>query len=327
MDPEKPETTEVVQEEAQNQDNGQVELHRASIEDLDAALKTAQEEEAQDFPEGESQSTETPKPIENPASTDSGVATQGAEPSKPVIKQGEVQGNQAEIERLRKQGEQKELFIQHRSNEIGQLRSQLAASRAQLQTLRAQLATGLEDRFAENPVKASEDRDKIKEIDSQIAGLDNQEERAGKIVEAQTFFLRHVDTEKVSPDDIAEMLKADGIEEKYVAAFKANPWEFTTPEALVQMGKRALDRKEFVQADSDRRVLAKHVLYLNEQLKAAQARPGQVISQVQKRLNQAPSVTAASSAPKSSASNLDPARVPFLSNAELNAALKNATMN
>ena len=330
VDPEKPETIE--NEEAQSETNeGMVEIHQASIEDLDAALKNAQVEEASAASDAPLETGDSQSPENTPATP---VAKQTAEPSKSASQepssqapQNEVQGNQAEIERLRRQGEEKELFIQRRGNEIGKLRADNAGLRTQLQTALAQLRNGLEERFQENPVQASNDRDKIKEIEGQIAGIDEYESRAEKVVEAQTFFLRHVDTEKVSITDVADMLKADGIEDQYVNAFKANPWEFTTPEALVQMGKRAQDRKELVQADNDRRLLARHVLHLNEQLKNAQAKPGQVLRQVQKNLNQSPNITAASAAAKGSANSLDPGRVPYLSENELNAALKNATLN
>lgn len=318
-----------------------VEIHDASVEDLDAAIAEAQANESASTSDdvqaeketvntGEGAEASTPEntngqSVQGANAQSTGVATTGAEASKPrTYTQDEIQAILAENERHKKEGNQKELFIQHRGTELGQLRMQLAENRRQLAELKAQLSNGLEDRFSENPVQASNDRDKIKEIDQHIEALNNQEERASRIVEAQTFFLRHVDTEKVSVDDITEMLKADGIPEQYVQHFKANPWEFTTPEALVQMGKRAMDRKEFITADNDRRLLAKHVLYLNGELEKAKRRPGQVVNQLQRSLNQAPGVTAASNASPKAAGNVDPSR---MSIAELDAALKNAMAN
>lgn len=336
MDPKDLESTEQAQQP--NSDDGMVDIHDASIEDLDAAIANAQAHEQSAPPDDSSDATVTDAPpsdaTQQPngqpdagakAPTD-GVAAQGADASKPAktYTQEEIQAILAENERQKKEGNQKELFIQHRGNELGKLKTDLAVTRRQLSDARAQLANGLEDRFAENPVQASNDRDRIKEIDQQLEGLDVQEERASKIVEAQTFFLRHVDTEKVSLEDVAEVLKSDGVDERFVAQFKSNPWEFTTPEALVQMGKRAFDRKQFTQADSDRRILAKHVLYLNGELAKLKARPGQVMAQVQKNLNQAPPLTASSGASPRTARDLDPTR---MSIAELDAALKNAGMH
>jgi len=304
-----------------------VELHEATVEDLDQALAAAEQEEASG---GEVLEKKTPPekqiPSGQPELKSEGVATTGAEPSKPVrtFTQEEIQGILAENERHKKEGNQKELFIQHRNTELGRLRSEYNTAKQQLAALKAQLANGLEDRFSENPIQAVNDRDRIKEIDSELEGLDQQETRASKIVEAQTFFLRHVDTEKVSIDDVAATLKADGVDDRYIAQFKANPWEFTTPEALVQMGRRAMDRKSLAEADNDRRILAKHVLYLNEQLSKQKARPGQVMAQVQRNLNQAPNVTAASTSAPISARDIDPTR---MSIAELDAAIQAASRN
>lgn len=308
-------------------DSDMVEIHEATVEDLDQALAAAEQEEASGNAVSEEETPpEKPIPSGQPELKSEGVATTGAEPSKPArtYTQEEIQGILAKNERQKKEGNQKELFIQHRNTELGRLRSEHAAAKQQLAALKQQLASGLEDRFSENPIQAVNDRDRIKEIDSELEGLDQQETRANKIVEAQTFFLRHVDTEKVSIDDVAATLKADGLDDRYVAQFKANPWEFTTPEALVQMGKRAMDRKGFTEADNDRRILAKHVLYLNGELSKQRARPGQIMAQVQRHLNQAPSVTAASTATARTAREVDPTR---MSTAELDAALQAASRN
>lgn len=330
------ETEQQVEQEAQtNVDDGTVDVHEAKIEDLDAALANAQ---AQEQLEAEAQEPEAPTPAaaDPVAERPEAVAAQGADASKPAVTaqaataapakvytQEEIQAIVAENERQKKQGDQKELFIQRRNSEYGQLKQQLAATRSQLEAARAELAKGLEDRFSENPVQAINDRDRIKEIDSQIEGLNGRGEKAERIVEAQTFFLRHVDVDKITIDDVSEVLKADGVDDRFVSQFKQNPWEFTTPEALVQMGKRAMDRKELATADNDRRVLARHVINLNAEIAKLKNKPGQVMQQVQKNLSQAPSVNAASSATPRGMVDLDPTQ---MSTAELDAALKAAGM-
>lgn len=327
---------EQVGQEAQSETNdGMVDVHDAKIEDLDAALANAQAQEnledpqeaptpaaAEPVTEAASQAPEVQEPKQSIVAAEGADASKPAEPAK-AYTQEEIQAIVAENERQKKQVNQKELFIQQRSTELGQLRSQLAATRTQLEAARAELAKGLEDKFSENPVQAINDRDRIKEIDSQIEGLEGREEKAQRIVESQTFFLRHVDVDKVTMDDVAEVLKADGVDDRFVSHFKANPWEFTTPEALVQMGKRAMDRKELSVADKDRRILANHVLHLNAEIAKLKAKPGQVMQQVQRNLNRPPPMTSASSASPKSAQNLDPTR---MSTAELDAALKAAGM-
>lgn len=317
-----------------DQDSGMVEIHSASIEDLDAALASAQAEEAQADPDPvdsdqTSQTTEQPNGQVDPqAGTDpasqSTVAPQGADASRPQRQPTaeELQAVNAENERLRKEGLQKESYIQQRGNELGVIRGQLANTERQLTDVRAQLANGLKDRWVEDPQQASLDQKRIEEIDGQLEGVRLQGQQAETIVEAQTFFLRNVDTNQVTLNDIAQILVDDGVPEEYVGKFKANPWVFTTPEALVQMGKRAMDRKQFVQADSDRRILAKHIMHLNTQVAQLQKRPGQVMKQVQRNLNASPSVSAQSTVSPKTARDLDPTK---MSIKELDAALAQAT--
>lgn len=315
-----------------------VDVHEASIEDLDAALKDLQTQEKElespELPESpvgtgtvEAKPTPTAKPPVAPAPQAPRVAATGAEASSPAktYTQEEIQAILATQERQRKQLDEKESFIQRQGNELGKIRGEYSNARTQLLALKAQLSQGLEERFSENPLQASNDRDKIREIDQNIEALNNNEERAKRIVEAQTFFLRHVDTTKVTPDDIASLLKeVDGLDDMAVAQFKANPWEWAPPEALVQMGKRAQDRKDLLEADADRRLLAKHVLAQNAEIEKLKARPGQVISTLQRNLNRPAPVTAASTASPRQANSLDPSRIPYMSDQELSSALKHA---
>lgn len=316
MDPEETNNTEEM-----------VEIHEASVDDLDAALKNATEvESSESAPEPEvAPESENPSGESAPEAGADGSPL-GAEASKPVQKmysQEEIQAILAENEKNKQSLDKKELFIQHRGNELGKLRQEVAAHKQHLAMIREKLVDGLEDRFNENPLQAIADREKITGIDRQLEELDAREERATRIVEAQTFFTRHIDTEKVTLDDVAAVLKADGIADQYIAAFKANPWEFTTPEALVQMGKRAQDRQELTKADNDRRILARAYLEQKKELEQLRGRPAQVINQVQRQLNQAPmNVTSASSVSPKATRDLDPTR---MSIQELDAALRNAT--
>lgn len=314
------------EQEVETQDPGMVEVHEASIEDLDSALANAQAEEANALSETEESESVAPQQEVESSGQQTKVAAPQADPSKPrTYTEDEIRGITAENERLRAKEQERELFIKHRGNELGTLRQQFEVERREKLALKAQLESGLEDRFAENPVQASNDRDRIKDLTKDLEAIDNKEERASRIVEAQTFFLRNVDINQVTLDDVADLLKhEDGIEDGYIAAFKSNPWEFTTPEALVQMGKRAMDRKKFVSADSDRRVLARHVLYLNAELEKFKKRPQQVMAQVQRNLNRPPDVSARSSASPKAVREIDPTR---MSIPELDAALKAATQH
>lgn len=331
--PDATETETVVLDQPNTQDlpdDGLVDVHEADIESLDAALKNAV---AQESGEAEAAPTEEAPATDKPEVTQAAPAakadtskpvpateTATAAPSVPATPE-EIQAIQAENKRLKEQRDQKELFIQRRSTELGTLRQQLAARTTELQALKLQLENGLEEKFRENPLQASKDQKTLEQIESELEGIKGKGARAQHIVEAQTFFVKNVDTEKVSLEDIADVLKADGVDEQYIAAFKANPWEWTTPEALVQMGKRAEDRKEFATADTDRRTLAKYVLHLKAELEKAQKKPAQVMAQVQRNLNRPAPLTASQSASPKTVRDLDPTR---MTNAELDLALKQA---
>ena len=276
--------------EQQPADTETVEVHEATVDDLDAALKSAQDAERNSDEVVTEQSAEPQLEQQTPAEQQPAPPA-GAQPSTPrVYSEDEVRGLHAETERLRQEGSQKELFIQRRNTEVGQLRGQLANARQQLLNERAQREQGLEDRYQENPRQAHQDADRIKEIDQTIEQIDIREETAVRIAESQTFFLRHVDPNVATLDAIADVLRADGIPEQHINSFKSNPFNFTTPEALVQMGKRVMDRAQFTQADGDRRLLAKYAKSLEQRIQQLQGKPNQVMQQVQRHLNQAPSL-------------------------------------
>lgn len=335
MDPEN-----IGNEAVQDESDDMVELHEASIQDIDAELaRQTEEEKTQVVDSGSSEAPESNDPSQNPNPKPAAlvnepkrvnspeVATAGAEPSKPErqLSPEEVQGIVAENKRLKDEGNQKELFIQKRGTELGQLRQENARLKAERVADRARLVEGLDDKFAENPSEAMADRDRIKSIDQDLVAIDQHTADAEQIVEAQTFFLQNIDTEKVSIDDMSEMLRGDGVPEEYVTAFKTNPWKFTTPEALVQMGKRAMEKKEFKSADSDRRILAAHILKQNEEIGRLKGRPAQVIQNVQKRLNAAPPLTSASSKAQATANVFSEDTIAQMSETDLNSALQNAT--
>lgn len=319
-------TDPVVQEEVQTETNDTVDVHEASVEELDAAIEAAQVEELEaDSSEVVNEQPDTP-PIEG---QEPGAIPEPAqaEEEAPAYTPEQTQQLKADNERLQEENKKKELFIQHRGNELGTLRAELATKKTQLTDIRARLFEGLEDKFHENPVEAANDRDQIKGIDQQLQEIGERDVRATNIVDSQTFFLRNVDTNKVGIEDVAEILRADGLEERHVSAFTANPWEFTTPEALVQMGKRAEDKKNFVQADTDRHILAKHVMKLNAELEKAKGRPGQVMNRVQQQLNQSPPITAASTASPNGKVSFDQSQIADMSSAELDEALKAAGLD
>lgn len=343
MDPEdiKPEGTEgsesdVNQQTANVEQSDTVELHQASIEDIDAELARLQAEEAgQPVSEGDNSEGNT-NSYENqpgqaaiqPQGRQADVATQGASPQVPQTMEAPKEPA-ANTERRGNEGiQQKESFIQSRRTELAALHQKFTQDKRILMERRDRLAEGLNDRLQESPSQGLADRDEIQAINAKLEEIDTAANRAQRIADAQVFFVQHVDLQQVSLNDLAAVLKeADGVSDQDIAQFKANPWEWIPPEGLVQLGRRAMERKQFTQADADRKLLARYVNYLKEENNRLRGKPGQVINQVQKHLNGTPSVTAKSNVSAASGQTLNAASIPHLSNEELDRALKAAMMH
>ena len=337
-----PVVTEPNSQTAVTSSDDKVDLYQATDEEVRAALRSAQEAERDSLlPDGVGTSesvvpdAQTSSPIPPdvaqpnvPHGTKVGVSQGGAAPTTPrQYTDQEIQAITAENERLKIQPDKKELLIQHLSNELGTLKNNVEGHRALKKQELAQLSAQLQTKWDEDPRGAIEDRDKIKALENEIASLDEQEERATRITEARTFFMRYVDVEKVTPDDLADVMRSDGVSEQFIAGFKGNPWEAMTPGELVMLGRRAMERKEYGQVKSDNSLLAQAYLAAQEEIKKLKARPAQVMQTVQRHLNNSPVVTANNGGASRSTNALNPNDVVRLSNSELKLALQEARRN
>ena len=307
------------------EDENMVDVHEASIADLDAVLESAktQEAEAPTVEEGATTEEVSESPQPEAEVEQSTVAPKGANPaiSAKTYTQEEVQRIVADNARLQEEGQQRELFVKRRSTELGALRAENARLIQERQQIRERLAQGLQDKLAEDPLAAIEDRDAIKELDKQIAEIQDKDKRAVNYVEAERDFLNNVNIDEVSLDDLAEVLRAEGVPESSLAQFRKSPFGFMPNEALIRLGKHAMDRKQLSVASSDRSLLAKEVLRLTEENKRLKAKPGQVIGNLQRNLNRAPPMTSATSTTARRPGNVD---VTQMSTAELDSALANS---
>jgi len=290
-------------EQQQQQDNSPdpqgsdtVEIHEASREDLKQYREQALAQEAGTV-SGEDTTVAQPpqKPVVQPIAP-STEAPEGVSPQQPTEKpqftQEDYQRQVAANEKLLQENKQKELFIQKRNTEYGEVKKQLNATREQLLATKKALEERFDETFHSSPAQALEDRDRMRGIEGQIENIDQQESRLQRIFDGERLYMAHVG-DKATIDDLAETLRADGVDEQYINHLRNNPFDFTTPEALVQLGKRAVERKELIQHKSDLQILAKYAKNLKEENERLVGKPGKVINQVQRHLNQAPPLTAA----------------------------------
>lgn len=323
MDPENTET--LPSENAPAQET--VALHEASNEDVKAALEDRIKQEEQESsreagnldlatPDLDSNSTPKPTEAEVAPQAPSNVAPVGAAPS--ATAQATPATSQPEL------GNQKELLIRTRRSELGQMQAQISSQREQLLQAKAQLEENLREVFREDPYEGMQRQNRLAQINDHLQTLDAREAQAVQIVESQSLFLAHIGDDPQIINSAAEMLRVEGIPENFVQQFAQNPWTFTSPEGLVEIGKRAKLYNEFKTADSDRNLLARHVLHLNKELEKYKARGQSTVNQIQKNLNQSPSVTAKGSGGAPRASVMNPNAVAAMSDAEVKQALQKA---
>lgn len=302
-----------------------VALHEASNEDVKSALEDRIKQEEQESLGENSQSEEsqdvsnsTPKPVEteearvvSPAVAPTGAAPSATAQAIPAAPQPES-------------GNQKELLIRTRRSELGQMQAQISSQREQLLQAKAQIEENLREVFREDPYEGMQRQNRLAQINDHLGILDAKESQAVQIVESQSLFLAHIGDDPEIINSAAEMLRAEGIPENYVQQFTQNPWTFTSPEGLVEIGKRAKLYGEWKTADSDRNLLARHVLHLNKELEKSRARGQSTVAQIQKNLNQSPSVTAKGSGGAPRAAVIDSNAIAAMSPAEVKQALARA---
>lgn len=311
-------------ETQENQDF--VEITDASQNDLDAFLSSSESEEVQKSEDHEQEATQerqAVQPSQKPQASEEYSDTQKLEvAAKPrQYSSDEIAVIEAENKRLKTSNEQKERFIQQRNSELGELRKLHGEKSQSLLTRRKQLQEGLQEKYDLDPVAAADDRDSIKEIDAELAEIKHEGGRAEKIVRSQSLFHSLIDTNKVSVEDMANVLRADGVSEDFVSAMKANPWEFADGGTLVQMAKRAEEMKSHKKAIGDLGILAQHIRKQEGEIQKLRGKPSQMLNNVQRHLNQTPPVTSGNGTSAEDARPMvDPTR---MSTDELNSYLKN----
>jgi hypothetical protein len=297
-----------------------VPLEKATHDEVKNALQEAMAQEAlgdsepesEPDPSGDVSDANTPKdpqpsgkePVAEPTPAGAKPPTQTAAPAT----QQPVQGTQADEERRKQIGQKRELFFREQTNWYNSVKTQNQNARTFLENRKAQLSQGLEELW-QSDVRTATARDKeIADIDQKLDGLTQTDQRVLDIYESRVFFAQRVDPE-ITIDDLAGILKLDETPEQYVAQFRNNPWEFTTPEALVQIGRRAMERKISEERLQDNRILVGYIEQLKKENAALKARPAQMVKRVQQHLNNPSPVTGAGNASNKAPVDLDPTKL------------------
>lgn len=259
------------------QDSGQTEqpvqeqktsrVEEASDAELDAFLASFDEEapaeEAQ--PEGRKQEAE-PEP-------EGQDREEQEQPQEEVVEQPDSVSRD-EFDAVVKQLQGQELLLQRRTSAIAELERKLSS---EIQQLRA----GLNDKFLENPSQALDDK---AAIDEKLRTL--QEVKARQNAElaqhqTQKLVAQYIKPGEVNVEDMVQSLREDGIAEDHIQRFQRNPWAAGSPEAVLQLAKRA-------KAERLLRQIAPVFKQMLGALQQQNEKPQEVLKRVQEATKKAP---------------------------------------
>lgn len=296
-----PQSSDATSDSPQVSSENTVEIPFATDEQLESALADAIQREKLDEEDTDSQELATPSPSRVEQEQD--VDDQGAQ--TPADEAHYVPPNQEEYEKMVAHIEAQRKFNLRQANELGE-------TRKQLQEFIRQKSEGLEEKFLTDPNEAIDDKIAIRQAEEAILQNELQE---GVLLSKDTF-LRHVTPRENLANDIAEVLLQDGIDQNFVAKFVQNPFAMATPEALIQLGKRA-------EMHNALKVQNAKIKELETQLAAARKQPQQVLQKLENAFKQPPTLSAKANQ-ASTKKTISPKDIPHLSDAELNALLKEA---
>lgn len=214
--------------------------------------------------------------------------TKVVEPTKEATPEDRVKAMESEREKLLERLRHKEQFIQRRSQEIGTLRKNLKDATEQLKS-------GLEAKYLDNPVQATEDVLKIKENESKERDLAIGQAELVKRHHAESLVAAFLPAAAFDVDAMVEALKEDGIDPEYLGRFRADPYQAATPDSLIHLAKRAQAQKTLAQVTN----YARHLYEENERLKN---KTGEVMRKVDKAARTPMAITSAAPA----SSEVDP---------------------
>lgn len=229
---------------------GDTPIHALSSEDLGrlSAQETGTGEEAAQAG-AERQQAEQAKADEEKAKAEAEKAQQ--DPEKDTLR--------AENEKLKRRAEEQEKILARYGTEIGLLRKKTPEQvQAKLKEIR--------DIYAEDPIRGNIEWKKFQEeqeIEAQAAKTAQFEETSKRTKETVTQLIPEFET---TLEDMAALVKADGLEDRYVEMFKKNPYmlDHTT---LFNLNKRASLHKQVTALSAENEALKKE----NAELKAKPA--------------------------------------------------------
>ena len=167
---------------------------------------------------------------------------------------------------------------------INLLKSEKKAERQRYEAEIAALKSKLTpESFAVEPHKAIEDHARLTQLQNETKRLQDDERKLW----AEGLVSKHVDMSPEFLNDAAELLASDGLQDMAIRQFIADPYSATSPEAIIQLGKR-------VEAVRDAKFLYDLNVKLISEIERLKKAPEQTVQKIEKAFAQGPQVTARS---------------------------------
>lgn len=291
-------------------EDGFVQVHEASDDELKDFWKTFNNQN----PTEENANTGTKKPAEEKPPTEEDETSE----DEPItLKKSdlekfkrELEEKNTKVEKLERQQQKDQEFINRRNTEIGQLRKQLAEALAEGQS-------NLESKFYENPKEALELAESLKEVKGAMASLDKEEAVLRHVQETHELIAASIDPSSIDPDALVAVLKADGLDDGQIKQFMEQPYlSVRHGETLVQLLRRADAHKRLAKTETTLNQLVAYTEKLLEENAKLKAKPGNFLNKVNEALKVSPPM-ATKSLPKKGFSATEDVDVTSLSDADL----------
>lgn len=282
-----------------NEESGPV--HHLSDSELSEALLEGNVKAEEPSPESEEHSN-----IEQgPKDTKAEVAEEPKR-TESSPQEDKIYVSKKEYEQLQKQNTHGQQFIQRQASQITELQKARQALEGRLN----ELSTNLDQVALENPIQA---------VDNRMEMYRLQQEHQANLAYERELISRQVVDSHITPrenllQDMVEVLRSDGLDDGFVSQFAQNAYNAAQPETLIQLAKRAEDRRALKEASAK-------IAELEERLKRALEKPASILQKLSQNASKPPPVSAKTGGAVAKPS-ISEAQIANLSDTELNELLE-----
>jgi hypothetical protein len=203
--------------------------------------------EPSEVPEEENAAAQEPEGEHAPEETPVGEQVQPeGTPKELQPEENTTPAAETDVKKLQKRLDDSQAFIQQQAKEIGELRKPsqvpLPQNAQQGLQLTPEEEEQVNDLYLENPVKAWALNTELLQQKQQAMAKYQSEQEARILAENKEFVDKSVPDLSESLDDMATILRSEGVSEENISNFRSNPYWVNAGE-LINLAKRAKEEK------------------------------------------------------------------------------------